>query len=125
MKKELKTIILLLLLGVFLIPAYTNNQKTMDDTKRQINLEQRHKGTRSGGGTEVVAYIDGDMITMETNNPAFSPILVEIFDDYGILQAFAEFECDSYAIMDISLLPPGQYEIAVTLDYIYTGSFEK
>ena len=125
MKKELKTIISLLLLGAFLFPVCPNGQKTMDDTKCPIDLEQEHKPSRSGTATEVSAHIDGDMITVETTDHAGSPILVEIFDDHGVLRAFAGSVCGSYALVDISPLPPGQYEIVVTLDYRYRGSFER
>lgn len=96
MKKELKTIISLLLLGAFLFPACPNDQKTMDNTKCPIDLEQEHKPSRSGTATEVSAHIDGDMITVETTDHAGSPILVEIFDDHGALRAFAGSACNSY-----------------------------
>ena len=70
MKKELKTIISLLLLGAFLFPVCPNGQKTMDDTKCPIDLEQEHKPSRSGSATAITAYISGDVITVETANYA-------------------------------------------------------
>ena len=81
-------------------------------------------GTRSGSATAVTAYISGDVITVETENYA-GDILVEIFDTRGILQFDAHFDHTDYAVVDISSLPPGQYEIAVTLDYRYKGNFVK
>lgn len=124
MRKELKTIILLLLLGVFLIPVYPNSQNTKDDT-RHIDLEQEKGGTRSGTDTDITAYIDGDILTVGAKNYTNSYIQVEIFDDYGNPKAFAESVCDTYVVMDISSLQPGQYEIVVIMDYRYTGSFER
>lgn len=125
MKKELKTIISLLLLGAFLFPVCPNGQKTMDDTKCPIDLEQEHKPSRSGTATVVTAYISSDVITVETENYAGNTILVEIFDARGILQLDAHFDCTDYVVVDISSLPPGKYEIAVTLDYRYKGRFER
>lgn len=93
--------------------------------KDKIKLEMDVRDLRSATATEVSAHIDGDMITVETTNHAGNPILVEIFDDHGALRAFAESACGSYAVVDISSLPPGQYEIAVTLDYRYKGRFER
>ena len=97
----------------------------MDNTKCPIDLEQEHKPSRSGTATEVTAYISSDVITVETENYAGNTILLEIFDAHGILQFDSHFDYTDYAVVDISSLPPGKYEIVVTLDYRYRGSFER
>lgn len=64
--------------------------------KDKIKLEMDVRDLRSATATEVSAYIDGDMITVETTNHADNPILVEIFDDHDALRAFAGSACNSY-----------------------------
>ena len=125
MNKKVKTILSLLLFGTFMLPVYSNYQMIMDEIDYTIDLKQEDRGTRSGSATSVTAYISGDVITVETANYADNTILVEIFDAHGILQFDSHFDYTDYAVVDISPLPPGKYEIVVTLDYRYRGSFER
>ena len=125
MNKKVKTILSLLLLGTFMLPVYSNYQMIMDEIDYTIDLKQEDRGTRSGSATVVTAFISSDVITVETENYAGNTILVEIFDARGILQLDAHFDCTDYVVVDISSLPPGKYEIAVTLDYRYKGRFER
>ena len=125
MNKKVKTILSLLLFGTFMLPVYSNYQMIMDEIDYTIDLKQEDRGTRSGSATVVTAFISSDVITVETENYAGNTILVEIFDAHGILQFDSHFDYTDYAVVDISPLPPGKYEIVVTLDYRYRGSFER
>lgn len=124
MNGNLKTIILLFFLGIFMLSAYPSYNKTMDEVDRTITLRKEDKGTRSESGTTVVAYIRNDIITLEVSNYTGNSTLVEVFNAEGIVQASSQFDNSNYALLDISSLSAGQYEIVVTLDYRYIGSFE-
>lgn len=107
-----------------MLSAYPSYNKTMDEVDRTITLRKEDKGTRSESGTTVVAYIRNDIITLEVSNYTGNSTLVEVFNAEGIVQASSQFDNSNYALLDISSLSAGQYEIVVTLDYRYIGSFE-
>lgn len=121
MKKQVAILaILFSFISLSIIVADVN----IKDRVGEIKLRQDSSGgTRSESATAVSASICGEVITVETENYAGNTILVEIFDAHGILQPTSHIDYTYHVVVDISFLPPGQYEIVVTLDYRYRGGF--
>lgn len=95
----------------------------MNKPKEKILLEKATK-TRSGTATEVNAYADGNMLTVNVLNYT-GDVYVQVMGAEGATQTVFTAYNSGYGLLDISALPAGTYIVQVTLDDTYTGEFEK
>lgn len=124
MQKTMIAVIILFIASITNKTVYGIDNHDKPREQQEIKLQEETRKTRSLITTEVNAYTDGKLLTVEVVDYD-GDVYVQVFGADGELQG--SFSCYQigYSELDIESLPSGTYTVSITLDKTYSGIFMK
>lgn len=124
-RKNIVFILLFFFITTLGITAAIPGIKKANKVRSKIEVRETAKGTRSDRATQVNAYANGQLLTVEIANYT-GAAQVEIIGSGGTQFQTAHIVEAGVCVMDISAFSTGVYTVHVLLgNTVYEGSFEK
>lgn len=113
------------MIGITYSNASDNYLLENSNTNKKIDLKEKGPHTRSGNATEINAFVDEQVISVEVTN-YIGNIQVMVTGAGGTQSQNAYISNTGVCLVDISSLSNGTYHLQIILEgKAYEGEFEK